>query len=230
MNYQQRLRDLYESKWDELYNELVQIDGDPMLTIKATNPLLLSVKDESLYSSADIKVMIFGQETNGWHEEDDNVEGIMSGYDRFYNTGYCYSYGGQFWNGYNRFLSLLKNKFQGKKIEAVWNDIIKIGKSNAKGTPPDYIYQVEQSKFNVIKNEIEILKPDLVLFLCGHGYDSYIRNNFEILGLTGIEPFNSNQLASMKIEGINLCFRTYHPGYLWRNDIDKYYHAIIENL
>ena len=55
----QELENLYRSKWDSL---LEVASGLPS---KASNPLLIKV--DQTYIDSDIKVMIVGQETDGWH-------------------------------------------------------------------------------------------------------------------------------------------------------------------
>lgn len=229
MRMNKELFELYSSKWDNLTKSISLIYQDDSLLSKPTNPLLIKIDNEEDYSSADIRLMIFGQETNGWYEMEDSIEGILKGYDEFFNTGYCYSYGGQFWNGVSRFISMISDKYPDKKIRYVWNDIVKIGKSEGKGLPPDYIYNVERDVFSVIKDEIKIIKPNFLLFFTGPYYDNKIEDNFGKVDFEPILPYNVRQLAKTKIAGIT-AIRTYHPNYLWRNDINSYFDSIINEI
>ena len=136
MQQNRQLFALYESKYTELsenirvINERLSLDGK--LKQRATNPLLLKVTDD--YINADIKIMFFGQETNGWLREKNKGEfcneigPVLSLYEKFYLSGECFSYGGHFWNGVARFKSLLQKQIPNKTIVFVYNNVLKIGK------------------------------------------------------------------------------------------------------
>ena len=136
----------------------------------------------------------------------------------------------QYWNGVRRFINLLQAKHPNKKIKLVWNNIVKIGKYDDKGFPPDYIYEVEREHFSIIKQELEIIKPNIVLFLTGPNYDSVIQDNFGTIEKQALAPFSERQISKVKLDNVDLAFRTYHPNYLWRNDIDSYFDTIINEI
>ena len=225
------LLDLYDSKWDALCSAMQPILDDNSLEIKPTCPLLLTVPNAEEFETADIRIMVYGQETNSWYNEfHPNNQPIIECYDNFFNRGECWSYGGQFWNGVSRFISLLEEKYPDKSIKLLWNNIVKIGKYDEKGFPPDYIYEVERNHFSVIKDELEIIKPNVVLFLSGPNYDSVLEDNFGQIELQPMSPYSQRQLAKVKIDGIEMVFRTYHPNYLWRNNIDDYFNKIVGQI
>lgn len=225
------LTQLYSGKWDNYFNKISPILEDGNVAIKPANPLLIYVDDEESYKNADIRLMIFGQETNNWYSEREvSIENIQNLYDGFFNGGECWDYGGQFWNGVKRFLTELKKKYSNKKIQLVWNNIVKIGKQDDKGFPPDYIYEIERTHFDVITDELDILKPNIVLFLTGPNYDSVIVDNFGALEYKPVAPFSQRQLSMLQLFDIPFVFRTYHPNYLWRNDINSYFGAILNSI
>jgi len=226
------LKKIYQEKWSTFSEKLNEILIDKTKENKPTNPLLLHI-DEEKYRNADIKIMIFGQETNDWEGDfSNNLDTSLETYDGFYNSNYCYTYGGQFWNGFNRFLTLLDKKFENKSISCIWNNVIKVGNSGRnKNYPPDYIYNIEKEYFNVIKNEIDILKPDIILFISGPNYDAEIKNslvevNFESLS----KNFSERQIAKLSYRDYKNIYRTYHPNYLWRNNIDSFFEEIINDI
>ena len=222
---------LYESKWDLLLNAFEPIHNDERLEIKPANPLLLYIDNEEEYKNADIRVMIFGQETNSWYDERGaTIEDVQDLYDDFFNGKNCWTYGGQFWNGVKRFLESLDNKYPNKSTRLIWNNIVKIGKQGKKGFPPDYIYEIERENLHVIPDEIKILKPNLVLFLTGPNYDGIIKDNFGSLIYEALPDFSERQLARIKLEEVPFAYRTYHPNFLWRNDIDDYFDTIINDI
>lgn len=211
--------------------------------VKPTNPLLLYIngKEEGVedYSEADIRVMVFGQETNGWWTdlpEADSVTDIqmlIDKYDEGFNTGDIFLLKTPFWNGFDKFRQMLGEKYPGKKIRYVWNNIVKIGKANGKGCPPDCIYNIEREYFPVIAEEIKIIKPNVILFLTGPDYDSKIADNFGQLQYSAIPPFPERELAKVSIPDVGFAFRMYHPNYFrYRSDIniDSFFNSIIQNI
>lgn len=67
MNAKDKLRELYSSKWEQLSSAMKPIVEGNNYSIKPTNPLLLwPCLGENEYDVADVRVMIFGQETNDW--------------------------------------------------------------------------------------------------------------------------------------------------------------------
>jgi hypothetical protein len=206
-----------------------RIIDDEKFKIKPTNPLLLCV-DEKEYQIADLRVMFFGQETNSWNYLFSNDMQLSIGcYNQFYNKEECWEYGGQFWNGVRRFARLLKEKFYQRNIQFIWNNVIKIGKETM-GRPPEYIYKVEREFLPVIKDEIRILKPNVILFLTGPNYDDVLADNFGQLNYESFSSYSKRQLSRFELLEVKNTFRTYHPNYLWRNDIDSFFETIINEI
>jgi len=228
-----KLAELYKSHWSDLSKNLNLILNDKDLTQKPTNPLLIYV-DEKKYFESDLKVMIIGQETNDWGENfSGNFQKTIEIYDEFYNSGYATNtYGGHFWNGINRFSSLLESKFPEKKISYIWNNVVKIGASGRdQNHPQNHIYHAELDNFKVLEKEIEILNPDIILFISGPNYDSNISSILNDVKFSNIdETFSSRQIAKLSFKNHKNMFRTYHPNYLWRNDINLYFNTIINSI
>jgi hypothetical protein len=229
----EKLVELYKSNWTILSDELNAIVFDKNYSQKPTNPLLLSI-DEEKYLSSEVKVLFLGQETNDWGNNfTGNLEETLEIYDDFYNSNYALnSYGGHFWNGINRFIELLEKKFSEKRISYTWSNIVKIGASGRdQNHPENYIYKIELEYFKVLEKELEILRPDIILFVSGPNYDSNIQKNLkEVEFNTCDSSFSIRQLAKLKFKEFNNIYRTYHPNYLWRNNINKYFETIINDI
>jgi hypothetical protein len=99
-----------------------------------------------------------------------------------------------------------------------------------KGFPPDYIYEIERQYFHIIPEELKILDPNVVLFLTGPNYDSIIKDNFGELKYEALPNSTERQLSRVALPNVRYAYRTYHPNYLWRNDIDDYFDTIIEDI
>jgi hypothetical protein len=230
-NLNDKLRELYASKWEDIRETLLEIYNDDPAP-EPTNPLLLYVDKEEEWLNADLRVMVFGQNTNSWEKLGEPIDHLLNVYNGFFNEGECWSYGGSFWNGFARFKSILDAKYPDKQIHYLWNNIVKIGLDGSSDYPTENIRKAEHDFFHVIPNEVNILQPDMLLFLTGPGpnYEDAIRRNFGEISYTAIPPYTERHVARLAIEQVRLAFRTYHPGYLWRKDIDGHFKAIVQEI
>ncbi len=227
------LKNLYEINYKHLAKELIAINKEIEDESKqATNPLLLKVNEH--YISADLKIMLFGQETNCWLGERNDgaflgeIQPVIDLYDDFYTNDRCFTYGGQFWNGVKRLKTMLQQDIPNKKIGFLWNNVVKIGQ-RVSGFPYK-INHITNQYFNVIKEEIQITEPDILIFLSGPRYDNELSKIFGDYTTERMGSFSERQLCKIECPDIPTGFRTYHPNYLWRNGIDKYFNAIIEEI
>jgi hypothetical protein len=174
MNINEKLKKLYESKWDALTAGVRKIPG-----INIEHPLLLQVGKD--YEKADVKVIIYGQETDNWHGKFPSlsVKKLMTEY---YN--YLYEVANKkrntkrpFWNNHN--FKYFENEFndhykqKNKTVSFLWNNISKI-----EGKPRKKIRKLERDNFKVIKDEVKILQPDVILFTTGKSRDGHIKHAF----------------------------------------------------
>ncbi|NBK99232.1 MAG: hypothetical protein EOM50_14670 [Erysipelotrichia bacterium] len=173
MNINEKLENLYTQYWDELITNAKNTF--------AAHPLLLKVKKE--YEDADIKIMIIGQETDGWHGPlEENNRSIRFLMDDYYH--YLYDiYADKndlttrlnrkrkraFWNknNFRFFKEELTKRFPDQKLSFLWNNVSKIGKCS-RGKPTDTILDLEENYFQgVFQKEIELLKPNVMVFVTG---------------------------------------------------------------
>ena len=240
MKLHEQLESLYDSKWKGMAAALQAVSLGEQATAKPAYPFLLSVQrwdngypDESWYTGADLRVMVFGQETNGWvgDSEDEPAFGsspvfnpdvpmgaVMGIHENFYATHYHqdgFSYNGarygSFFHGFNRFVSLLGTRFPGRRIACMWNNIVKFGKAEGSGFCGEEIYDVQKQHFMVAGKEVEILKPHLILFLTGN-YDSRICDYWAGARFTALPPFTAESVAKVALPGLDIpAYRTNHP-------------------
>ncbi len=190
---------------------------------KPANPLLLSVPDEDAYRSADIRVMLFGQETNEWFGEfGSRLDSLMNTYEGFFGSQIgVYEgsrYPGSFWNVLHEYANAIGDT-TGLYVQFMWNNLLKVGKATSEGKPCDEIIDAVLEDFNVIHQEIEILAPDIVIFFTGPNYDSIVDRVFPDTFYTRINSrWDTRQLSLLDSPALPaLSFRTYHPNYLYRD-------------
>lgn len=265
-NLTKQLANLYEPKWKELKPQLdaqaIKVQAPFMLGVALEHVHQGGYTDESWWTDADLKVMVFGQEPLNWPIPvlDDGSQVLSDDfvelYQRFYSDNYRGDYflkdsdnhlaKNKFFNmGFNGIISGIKDfvldkQYPDKKVAYLWNNISKLSVGGRKGVDSG-IHDLEKEYFHVIPQEIEILKPDVLIFLTGPGqntYYSYIQENFTVKdSLKPLAGHNVDAVAKLDIEGISLAYKTYHPtatkdGDKGITDAEKwkYYHAIFDDM
>lgn len=211
--------------------ELERKFTDKVVEEKPTN--LLCLKGSEKYLQADVKVMIFGQETNDWEGNFPHSGGkrhLLHVYNSFFNEEKCFSYGGQFWNGFLKLRNRLCEEFllESKSVGFIWNNVIKVGRSGEKGAPSEIVLEWQKETRELILLEIEYFQPSIVIFFSGPNYDKHLAAIFEDVGFSNASERPERQLAKVSSSCLPAkSLRTYHPNYLWRNDFYEYLEDII---
>jgi len=206
-----KLKTLYSSKWEDL---IKNIDNS-----NAAHPLLIKVNEE--YVNADIRVMIIGQETDKWNglfeDKKKTIDYLMNDYYNYFYENVDHDINLEkrikkknkrpFWNrkNFKFYEEELKKIFKDKKVSFLWNNVSKIGKQG-RGKPTTKIKEIENEYFkDIVKEEIKILKPDIIIFVTGN---RYIPIEHEPVKKIKFEP-----VAKIKFKKFKdiLAFRTYHP-------------------
>lgn len=238
MKLEKQLKELYASRWEGLSGALGAI-AESGAAVKPAYPFLLSLARwdggearEDWYAGADMRVMVFGQETNSWSGEMDDfgvppspvfnpevsMEAVMGVYENFYATYYhdghfTYSGGryGTFFYGVNRLAELIAARHPSKRTAFLWNNIVKVGKAVGSGFCGEGIYAAAKEQFPVIREEVKILQPDAILFLTG-SYDERIREALGSVEFTPLSGLSVEETARVILPGIGIpAFRTWHP-------------------
>lgn len=206
---------LYKQRFNILDKYLKEYNQSATPVGKATNPFLISIPDDSdCYKN---RIMIFGQETNGWCNECGNnseysnsIEKSIAIYREFYINGGIKSYSGPFWNEFKRIRNEIVNE---KNALFLWNNINKIGKIG-KGNIKE-INDIQFKYFQIIKEEIRIFNPNIMILLTGPDYDFFIKKNIGEFYQTEISDciwdvhFEDDMFKDIKT------LKTYHPNALY---------------
>ena len=145
----------------------------------------------------------------------------------------------------------LLSAYPGKRVSMIWNEISKLSARTAKGGGAVSVeaHGIEKNFFHVIPDEVEILKPDILIFFIGPGmennkYYNYILENFKLNGKPNPLPNlpTGEDVIKLPIEGVKFAYKTYHPGYApkeantfhWKlydailKDINDYFDQLLE--
>ena len=208
-------------KLSELYNKYFDNALKNKNELKISSPLLLKINEEE-YNSSDLKVMIIGQETFGWHGEfgSENIDELMDGYDKYLTNNLRGKNKRVFWKAFHHFEKKLNNHYNNQKLYYIWNNLIKISKYEDKGMT-NAIRNFEHNNFSVILEEIKILKPDMIIFFIGPNRDSDIKYNFndvsfDNMGYPDKIKDKKTYTTAHKVISTDLpekSVRLYHPNY-----------------
>lgn len=265
-----KLVNLYGPKIPGLYSAVKPLFDDPD-AIKPALPLLLELNDDESYENADLRVMIFGRETNNWNDpkhfrkdfpygtynfnlntSEDIIEEIMGkhvvGEEDYYGLGDLYH--GYFFRDEktekrgnstpftrrsDQLIGLFQSRLPNNRIEYLWNNVSKIGcggtdfgKSCRK--PTSEIREIERQYFNIVADEVKILKPDIIIFLTGFYADQEIKEKFglsdEAFRLVKEDVF----LHRINIPGVKYAARTIHPSRQSKENLAKHFDALVEDI
>ena len=262
-----KLVNLYGPKIPGLYSAVKRLFDNPE-AIKPALPLLIELNDDESYENADIRVMVFGRETNNWNDKEefrkdfpfgsynfsintseDVVTEIMGrhveGEEDFYGLGDLYH--GYFLEKVNgkrvnntpftrrsdQFIDLLRTKFPHQKIEYLWNNLSKIGRGGKDfgqccGKPTPEIRDIEHRYFNVVMDEVKILKPHIIIFLTGFYADNDIKEKFGLSDDSFLPIKDGLFLDRINIPGVKYAARTIHPS--TRGQRSEYFKTHFEAL
>lgn len=244
----QKLIDLYTGfkKTISLPNELLA---------RLSPPLLLHPTVR--WKEAPVRVLIVGQETLGWGFETgsyydwpyssiwsfedfltvpDSVEAMIHGYKVFEFSRYQpENYRSPFWRAYRQVRHKFDNEIDGLETAVLWTNIFRMsldGGSVVKGGTPEEIKSIQIATHGLLRYEIEILKPDVVLFFTGPDYNDVLYSEFKDVQLQDFNGYDLSRTSWIAHPSLPLVsIRTYHPGYLNRGNwhlVDEVEQAIVE--
>lgn len=187
-------------------------------------PFLMS-EVSSGFLEREHRLLIVGQETNGWHggfggNTDEEIHHAREKYEEF-NFGKNYS------NLFFPYARELASKLTGAEIW-MWTNMFKFGKASGKGAPSDRVNELELRHFDVLRGEIKAVAPKCVVFMTGPNYDHFLKQRIPDVAFSEMEGFTMRQLAKLSSEFLpEASYRIYHPGYgnrdvaMYRGTMDR---------
>ncbi len=260
-----KLVNLYGSKLPGLYSAVKPLFDNPNV-VKPALPLLLELNDDKSYENADLRVMVFGRETNNWNDEenrlqfpfctynfdiatsDDIVAEIkgkhVDGEADYWGLGdiyhnYCYEETGVrktiFTRRQNQLVQQLRERLGNRSVEAMWNNISKIGCCGARfgkscRRPTAEIREIERQYFNVVADEVKILKPDVILFLTGFYADNDIKEKFGLADKAFQSVKDGLFFDRISIPGVRYAARTIHPSRQSKENLKLHFDALVDDI
>lgn len=193
----QKLSELYQAIYPELMAALATVPN-------LSKPLLIKVPDG--YADTAIRLLVVGQETRGWGLPGvDGVAQLMDFYGETRNktNTTILQAAKELFNGINP---------QGPELAFLWSNLIMLDQN---GKRPNTTVEEVVSRFRLLPKEIEITKPDAVVFFIGPYYRSRLAATFPGIALQPAAPKISRAVHPQLPTS---SFHTYHPGYLRRGN------------
>jgi len=195
----------YEENWKEIV-DFYESES------RFSNPLLIEISE--IYLRQKTKLFIIGQQTNTWYlgfNISPNTNSIHRLICKYVWFNYGSDYHKVFWNTVREF----EKAFKIDKTAVCWSNICRFDKNGKYMGWGNFTRFSEHGE--LLKKEIELATPDIVLFLTGPRYDEEIKHLFADVVFFEIKNFKSNELVQLRILGLpQKTFRTYHPGYINR--------------
>ena len=192
-----KLLKLYTSKQQDFKNIIEKFPEEDL-----AGPLLMSPNSE--YETQSHRLLIIGQETNGWSYHIDDFDKQMKHYEDF-NVGIKY-YASPFWNVTRK----IETALEIKPHSCAWTNLNKFDLDAGR---PYGEYELAISMLdNILLSEIEIINPDFCLFYTGPSFDYRLKNIFKDIEFVEIPNFTLNQFCKLKHPNLpENSYRSHHP-------------------
>lgn len=212
-----RLFEIYNLNWDSVNYQLNKENAD------FTAPFLLWIKEEE-WSTADLRIMIVGQETKGWWDKEGYPKTVDEAMNRYRISCYENKDGkhifkkhktGAFAKQYNYFEKMIRKevqKYGDIKTAFLWNNISKFGRANEKAGVSEKTREIERAYFPVVADEFKILEPHIVIFMTGPNRDHDIKFHFPKCNFVKCSEHEKRKIAKIEGEAFE-AIRLYHPSY-----------------
>lgn len=199
---------------------------------KASAPLLLSIREE--WSVSANRLLIVGQETNGWTsaiktkprqlktlehfcKSASGIAEMVHAYDSF-DFAQTYSHrNSAFWRAFRH----LEENIAEAKSAAMWTNLFRVdvGGSVVRGCDDEACNHLRRVQAGLLKTEVKVLKPTVVIFFSGPTYDQEIAHAFSDSRFEQAFPDRpEREIAVVRSALLPVnSFRIYHPNYLQRS-------------
>ncbi|CAD6547460.1 hypothetical protein ACFQ3P_26155 [Paraburkholderia sabiae] len=168
------------------------------------------------------RVMVVGMETRAWRDDRcpfkagelptiASVQEAMSVQARVLAGG-----AGRF-----RFLQFLKQvsrsanrRVSTGKVSVIWGNLFCVSHHGGSPVGATTFGKIQALSMQLLRAQIEVIRPDAILFTTGAGYDSHLRSFFPDRTLS--ERIAPRRLWKFRL-GRTVCYRTSHPRYVAHN-------------
>ena len=218
----QKLLKLFESKWGIVEKVCNAINDEELWTV-----LHLACVPPN-YEKMKYKILIVGQENDGWGIEGNARLSMFATLDFLDSKDYndrrpFFSFPYKFCKSINN----LGDIQDSKKTYFTWVNLREFSfDEEPKTSLGKEAQNIIDNEFNILEEEIKIINPDIVLFLTGPRYDYNMEIEKQLKGVEfkTVENYDIRQFARVEHKSLpKNSFRIYHPFYLRINGLESEY-------
>jgi len=183
-----------------------------------------------------LNLLVIGQETLRWQYEPEEsaggsaircfkdfsvaVDGVGAMWEMYRRYGLGRSFpklNSPFWRGFRA----LDTAVNAVRDSALWTNLFKVNVNGSvmRNCTRAEIAKLHSAQRGLLQHEIDVLKPDVVVFFTGPRYDSAIRAEFDAVEFKSFDAsISHSRLALLRAPGLpGKTVRSYHPEYLQRS-------------
>jgi hypothetical protein len=228
---QKQLDNLYLDYFDNILSDVEISEKIRNFTFSSPLCIDLNVKN-GMISDKKYKVLYVGQQTKGWFNKEERgkidinihveyLQALRSLYKEF-NYGDRLEkakYNGYLWQ-FQRPLIERINEMNNNDFGLLWSNLLRIDENQDKITDINLIRKIAYNNNEILRREIDIIKPEVLVFVTGRYFDDLLKLSFDDIQFQSSinSVLNINKLALLKSKYLPiLSFRTYHPRALYQN-------------
>ena len=218
----QKLLKLFESKWGIVEKVCNAVNDEELWTV-----LHLACVPPN-YEKMKYKILIVGQENDGWVFNNDARGSMLDTLD-FLNSK-DYNDRRPFFDFSYKFCKSINNLGDiqdSKKTYFTWVNLKEFSfDEDPTASLNKEAQNIIDNEFNILEEEIKIINPDIVLFLTGPRYDYNMEIEKQLKGVEfkTVENYDIRQFARVEHKSLpKNSFRIYHPFYLRINGLESEY-------
>jgi hypothetical protein len=223
---QKQLNELYLNYLTTILKDNEIYEGIVNHTI--SSPLFINSEVKvGKYFESDLKFLYVGKENNGWFNEkdrkrsglDDDIQNTEKYLNDLLNLYYCFNIGTNYKSPIFTFFDVLVDKARTEKPKTgfLYSNLLRIDCSKSEYLK-NKVFAIDNN--NILLKEIEILKPDVIIFATGT-YDGFLKSTFKGVkyGTTINRKINEYSLLQHPLLP-EKSIRIYHPDYHSRKGAD----------
>ena len=205
-------RDVLQDQLNAFYEKTLS-EAIPALISKESRlsfPFLLDIP--TAYLAAPVRIMFVGKETNGWNGRLENFSCSSEAIGQLVKKYQKYR-AGPSRSPFTRTLIRTSKALYGDLSEALlWNNLMKMdwnrGRTDSRSSI-DHSQQLSDLSAKLLRFEVDLLKPDVIIFASGASYDKAIKTTFRDYKTEVV--IEKRCFWVFKI-GHTVCYRVRHPG------------------
>jgi len=218
---QRQLDNLYQIYLETLFSDKALEEMIENFSISSPQ-FLDAATPRGNYIDSEFKVVLVGKETNGWFNANERKEEGLTQINKQFEK-YIHSLkklysrhniGANYRSPIYLFIDILFERLaEFKKAGILLTELLRHDHYGSR-LPNEIIAKVAFDNNFIFRKELEILKPDALIFLTGPTYDRHINMTYPSAIFHELEGYSLNQVSVIEnIPNIKKAVRIYHPDY-----------------